>query len=345
MSFFTFAEDVVFINDDLRAGMNRAASEGKLVFLEFSASYCTPCKIMDEYTFTNPTVIDRMNKGYVPVKVNIQSFDGFDLKNQYKVTVLPTIIILDSKGRQVVRYEETMGATKLAGVLDKYDVPKNRTPQMLANTGYSPSTKVNNAAPVYKPVNYTPSVSAPVATRPSAPTAYNNISASRRTEVAAPNSTPSTPYNSTRRTESVAAPSYAYSAPYPSAPRRTETAATPTRTLVAPYTASAPRKTEVAAAMPVSNAAVVNGKRRDIPTGSFTIQAGAYSLAVAAQSAVDEMTDQIGNQKQYIMQSKTGGKTIFRIFVGSFTSRQQADTFLKKSGIQGFVRAFDEFKK
>ena len=124
MSFFTFAEDVVFINDDLRAGMNRAASEGKLVFLEFSASYCTPCKIMDEYTFTNPSVIDRMNKGYVPVKINIQSFDGFDLKNQYKVTVLPTIIILDSKGRQVVRYEETMGAAKLAGILDKYDVPK-----------------------------------------------------------------------------------------------------------------------------------------------------------------------------------------------------------------------------
>ena len=122
----SFAEELVFINDDLRTGLNKASGEGKLIFLEFWANYCTPCKIMEEYTFTAPTVIERMNGGYVPVKVNIQSFDGFDLKNQYKITVLPTIIVLDSKGRQVARYEESMSATQLSAVLDKHNLPQNR---------------------------------------------------------------------------------------------------------------------------------------------------------------------------------------------------------------------------
>ena len=93
LSLSTFAEGLVFINDDLRTGLNRAASEGKLIFLEFSASYCSPCKIMDEYTFTNASVIERMNKGYVPVKVDIQSFEGFDYKTQLSLDLLQQSLI------------------------------------------------------------------------------------------------------------------------------------------------------------------------------------------------------------------------------------------------------------
>lgn len=279
----TFAEEVVFINDDLRTGLNRAAGEGKLVFLEFWASYCTPCKVMEEYTFTNPSVIERMTNSYVPVKVNIQSFDGFDLKNQYKVTVLPTIIILDSKGRQVARYEETMSASKLNTVLDKYNVPQNRTRPVatFANNGIGSNSSVNRLA-------VTPSPTKPTAAPPSVP-------------APAPiNSTP-TSYN------------------------------TPQRKPVA--TATMPNAPEV-------------GQRRDIPTSGFTIQAGAYGQAASAQMAVDEMKAKIGSQKQYILQSKTtSGKITYRILIGNFTSRQQADVFRKKTALEGYVRGFDEFSK
>jgi cell division septation protein DedD len=278
----TFAEEVVFINDDLKTGLNRAAGEGKLVFLEFWASYCTPCKVMEEYTFTNPSVIERMTNHYVPVKVNIQSFDGFDLKNQFKVTVLPTIIILDSKGRQVARYEETMSATKLNTILDKYNVPQNRTRPVatFANNSVGSNPQVSRftttAAPA-KPVASPPSVAAPAPIR-TVPANYNTT------------------------------------------PQRKPLAATP-------------------------NAPEV-GQRRDMPTTGFTIQAGAYGQAASAQMAVDEMKTKIGSQKQYILQSKTAsGKMTYRILIGNFTSRQQADVFRKKAAIEGYVRGFDEFSK
>lgn len=275
LSFSIFAEGLVFINDDLRTGINRAASEGKLVFMEFSASYCTPCRIMDEYTFTNPAVIGRMNSSYVPVKVDIQSFDGFDLKNQYKVTVLPTIIILDSKGRQVARYEETMGATKLSAVLDKHNVPQNRNrmaPTAYNNAGFNnPANKPSGTASNY---NAPPTVAAPASVR--SPNNYNK----------------------------------------PIAPAA-----------MAPATPQ------------------VNQRETAIPTSGFTIQAGAYAQLVGAQSAVNQMKARAGSQKQFIMQSKGTNKVTYRIFIGNFATRQQAEAFRKKNAIEGYIRGFEEFNK
>jgi thiol-disulfide isomerase/thioredoxin len=138
---------------DLAVAKERASREGKLIFLDFWASYCTPCKMMEEYTFTHPDVADYVNENYIPVKVDIQSFDGFDLKNQFDVRLLPTIIILNSKGVVVGKHEETMGAEKFVSTLKTYDKPKNRAKRGgVSNTNYNASTGYSNAKPVK--VNY-----------------------------------------------------------------------------------------------------------------------------------------------------------------------------------------------
>ena len=278
LSLPSFAEELIFINDDLRTGLNKAAGEGKLIFLEFWANYCTPCKMMEEYTFTAPSVIERMNGSYVPVKVNIQSFDGFDLKNQYKVTVLPTIIVLDSKGRQVARYEESMSATQLSAVLDRHNVPQNRSRygSMANNYTMGSNNSSNKPIAVDSPVRafISPASPAPIGVR-----------------------------------------SYNY------APERTPTPD------------------------PVGSTASDVGEKRAIPASGFTIQTGAYGQLANAQQVVAETRAKAGNQKQFIMQSKTGGKTTYRIFIGSFATRQQADAFRRRAAIEGYVRSFAEFGK
>lgn len=279
LSIPSFAEDLIFIKDDLRTGMNRAAGEGKLIFLEFWANYCTPCKVMEEYTYKNPSVIERMKSNYIPVKVNIQSFDGFDLKNQYKVTVLPTIIILDSKGRQVARYEESMSATRLNTVLDKHNMPQNRSRFMTMSNNYylGFNSQTNKHITVDSPVRdfVAPSVPAPVSVR-----SYNN---------------------------------------------------TPERT--------------VSPSDPVGKSASEVGEKRAIPTSGFTIQTGAYGQLSNAQQVVADMRTRTGNQKQFILQSRANGKTTYRIFIGNFATRQQADAFRKKAALEGYVRGFSDFTK
>jgi thiol-disulfide isomerase/thioredoxin len=141
--------DISFLEGDLSVAKERASREGKLIFLDFWASYCTPCKVMEEYTFTHPSVSDYVNDNYIPVKVDIQSFDGFDLKNQFDVHLLPTIIILNSKGVMVGKHEETMGANKFVEMLKSYDKPKNRVKRgTTSNTNYNTSTGYSNAKPV-----------------------------------------------------------------------------------------------------------------------------------------------------------------------------------------------------
>ena len=146
--------DINFMEGDLSVAKERASREGKLIFLDFWASYCTPCKMMEEYTFTHPNVTDYVNDNYIPVRINIQSFDGFDLKNQFDVRLLPTIIVLNSKGVMVGKHEESMGADKFVETLKSYDKPKNRV-KKAANTSmnYNASTGYSNAKPVK--VNYT----------------------------------------------------------------------------------------------------------------------------------------------------------------------------------------------
>ncbi len=300
-TFSIFAEEVAFINDDLGAGLNRASTEGKLIFVEFWATYCTPCKMMEEYTFTASSVIERLTDNYVPVKVNIQSFEGFDLKNQYKVTVLPTILILDSKGRQIARYEETMSASKLNAILDKYNVPENRSRAMLAS---NTSVVAKNNRPVAVRTN-----AAPQNTKPNQNTSPYVASIGNTV----PRTPSNTPHNNTATVAS-----------------NNNTARKPVATTAVAATPSATKEV---------------GLRREMPTNGFTIQVGAYGLASSAQMAMEGIKTKTNGQRQYIMQSKVAGKTTFRILIGSFSSRQDAESYKKKIALEGYIRGFGEFVK
>lgn len=117
---------VDFYTGSLNVAKQRAAQEGKLYFVDFVANWCMPCRWMDETTFSDPRVAQYMNEHYVPVKVDIDDFDGYAYKQQYNIRVLPSMLIFNSKGEVVGRYQESLPPSKLLKILAEHNTRANR---------------------------------------------------------------------------------------------------------------------------------------------------------------------------------------------------------------------------
>lgn len=280
-------ETITFIKDDVRTAIDKAADEGKLIFLEFHADYCTPCKLMDQYTYTAPAVAEQMNRSYVPVKVDIESFAGFNLKQQFKIEFVPTLIVLDSKGRQLAKYEKGLTASQMEKVLTSYDLPENR--QKIA------SNPVAAAKPADVPM-------LPVLTE-ARPTAYNTRPSVSGKVASAPIS-----------------PVVAENAP------------------VAPTTTPATK--------PAAPSAPTGALQKQPLPGGFAVQAGAFVNRTGAEITAYEVKDKVGDARVYFHPGENAdGKKLYRVLVGEFNSRPEADIFNKKMKVGGFVRDLSTLRK
>ena len=131
---------VNFFNGTVISAKEKAIAEQKQYFIEFYADWCKPCKWMEENTYSDSDLANYINDNYVPVKVNIDDFDGHALKQKYNVQYLPTIIVFDDHGNVLGKYEKSMSASKLLRKLESHrqaQATVNQTREVLAATTQS----------------------------------------------------------------------------------------------------------------------------------------------------------------------------------------------------------------
>lgn len=91
-----------FIEDDWNAALKKARAENKLVFLDIYATWCGPCKMLKQYTFTNTSVGNFFNSNFINVSVDGEKGVGPQLAQAYSIEGYPSLIITDATGKPVL---------------------------------------------------------------------------------------------------------------------------------------------------------------------------------------------------------------------------------------------------
>ncbi len=94
-----------------------AAKEHKIIFVDFWAPWCGPCKQMLKTTYQDKAVVER-SKQFVPVLVNYDNQTA--LIKKYRIGTIPVVMFLDSKGNVLKKTDpKYLDARSLLQVMDE----------------------------------------------------------------------------------------------------------------------------------------------------------------------------------------------------------------------------------
>ena len=88
---------------DWREGFETALDEvetgGKPLLLVFSASWCPPCIVMKHDVWPDAEVSHAVNRGYVPLHVDVDDPANSALAARYDIRGIPAVLIIDAQGK------------------------------------------------------------------------------------------------------------------------------------------------------------------------------------------------------------------------------------------------------
>jgi thiol-disulfide isomerase/thioredoxin len=94
-----------FTDLDLNSFYKYIDSTGQKYYIQFTADWCGPCKMMDKDVFSKQSIIDISNTDYIAKKIDIDDFDGIQITQDLKIKSIPATIIFDCHGRELKRIE------------------------------------------------------------------------------------------------------------------------------------------------------------------------------------------------------------------------------------------------
>lgn len=108
------SQGISFFKGTFDEALAKAKQENKLVFVDFYATWCGPCKQMAEKVFTDEEVGKYMNDRFVCMQIDVEK-EGWqkETAGNFNVTVLPTLIFFKA---------DASVASRLAGAREKADL-------------------------------------------------------------------------------------------------------------------------------------------------------------------------------------------------------------------------------
>lgn len=86
---------------EMEAAQKQASDQMLLMFVDVYATWCGPCKMMDQQVYTDPAVADYMNDRFVNVRLDGECEYGMQYVSEQKLEGYPTMYIFSDDGDRV----------------------------------------------------------------------------------------------------------------------------------------------------------------------------------------------------------------------------------------------------
>lgn len=115
---FPPGKDTIPWRTDFDAALAEAGASGKLVLLDFTASWCPPCQVMKRQTFPSEKVKAAVLAHFIPVQLDIDLPENQHPVERYGISSIPTLVITDAQG-MVVDADGFMTESRMLSFLDR----------------------------------------------------------------------------------------------------------------------------------------------------------------------------------------------------------------------------------
>lgn len=119
-----------------------AKEKKKPVFLDVGTEWCTACNLMEEKTYTDPTVINLLNKNFICIKADAEAQP--DVGSRFLEWGWPALIFLDSNGNQLMALQGNRQPAVFKSLITDFLVKYSKGKLAISNKDYFVVEKKEN---------------------------------------------------------------------------------------------------------------------------------------------------------------------------------------------------------